>query len=67
MMNFIGFAVEEEKRRILDNIIYSMWADEITFFDKNYIEEAARLEGIYLNTSDYEYLRKAYNRIGGLY
>lgn len=67
MMNFIGFAVEEEKRRILDEIIYSMWIDGINSFDMNYIEDAARTEGIYLNKSDYGYLMRAYNRLGGSY
>lgn len=66
MMNFVGFAVEEEKRRILDEIAYSMWVDGIDSFD-NYIEDAARVEGIYLNKSDYDYLLRAYNRLGGSY
>ena len=68
MMNFIGFAVEEEKRRVLDEIVYSMWIDGIDSFDMNYIEDAARAEGIYLDKSDYGYLMRAFDRLlGGSY
>ena len=60
MLEYIGFMVEEEKRRILDEIISSMFGAGIESFDEEYIEMAAEEEGIYLNKEDYDYLQKAY-------
>lgn len=63
MMNFIGFSVDEEKRRILDDIVRSMVADEVADFDINYIDTAAEIEGIYLTKSDYDYLFNAFMEV----
>lgn len=66
MLEYIGFMVEEEKRRILDEIIASMFGAGIESFDEDYIEMAAEEEGIYLNKEDYDYLQNAYLKFYGV-
>lgn len=66
MLEYIGFMVEEEKRRILDEIISSMFGAGIESFDEEYIEMAAEEEGIYLNKEDYDYLQNAYLKFYGV-
>ena len=66
MLEYIGFMVEEEKRRILDEIISSIFGAGIESFDEEYIEMAAEEEGIYLNKEDYDYLQKAYLKFYGV-